>query len=151
MSKKSSGFLLGAIIGGTAAAAAALLLAPKSGKELRDDLIDQLDDVSEGKASELAGIAQVKGSEISEFAKQKRDEYSWLEEKVASQVDQAKSVSNDLLGSFAERTSDLQEDFKRTSDEVKGKVSEIMEDDIVLKEAEIAEELYSAIDGDEEF
>jgi gas vesicle protein len=45
MSKKSSGFLVGAIIGGAAAAAAALLLAPKSGKELREDLLDQLDEM----------------------------------------------------------------------------------------------------------
>lgn len=36
---------LGAVIGGTAAAVAALLLAPKSGKELRDDLSNQTDDL----------------------------------------------------------------------------------------------------------
>ena len=149
MSKKSGGFLLGAIIGGAAAAAAALLLAPKSGKELRDDLIDQLDDISEGKASELAGIAQVKSGEITDYAKQKREEYSWLEDKVSTQVDQAKSVSNELLGNLADRTANLQEDFKRTSDEVKGKVDDLMSDDIVLKEDEIAEELYAAIDNEE--
>ena len=38
---KKGGFFLGAVIGGTAAAVAALLLAPKSGKELRDDLSNQ--------------------------------------------------------------------------------------------------------------
>ena len=41
---KKGGFLLGAVIGGTAAAVAALLLAPKSGKELRDELAAQADD-----------------------------------------------------------------------------------------------------------
>ena len=39
---KKGGFFLGAVIGGTAAAVAALLLAPKSGKELRDDLSNQI-------------------------------------------------------------------------------------------------------------
>ena len=42
---KKGGFFLGAVIGGTAAAVAALLLAPKSGKELRDDLSNQTDDL----------------------------------------------------------------------------------------------------------
>ncbi len=148
MAKKTSGFLLGAIIGGTAAAAAALLLAPKSGKELREDLIDQLDDMSEGKASELAGIAQVKGNEIGDFAKHKKEEYSWLSDKISNQVDQAKSVSSDLLENLADKTGDLQEEFKRTSGEVKGRVSELMEEDIVLKEDEISDEIYSALDNE---
>ena len=148
MAKKTSGFLLGAIIGGTAAAAAALLLAPKSGKELREDLIDQLDDMSEGKASELAGIAQVKGNEIGDFAKHKKEEYSWLGDKISNQVDQAKSVSSDLLENLADKTGDLQEEFKRTSGEVKGRVSELMEEDIILKEDEISDEIYSALDNE---
>ena len=42
---KKGGFLLGAVVGGTAAAIAALLLAPKSGKELRDELAAQADDL----------------------------------------------------------------------------------------------------------
>lgn len=44
MSKKSGGFLTGAIIGGVAAAAAALLFTPKSGKEMREELNDQAND-----------------------------------------------------------------------------------------------------------
>lgn len=150
MSKKSSGFLLGAVIGGAAAAAAALLLAPKSGKELREDLIDQLDEVSEGRASELAGIAQMKGNEISDFAKQKRDEYGWIEDKVSNQVNVAKSMSEDLLGNLSEKTADLQEEFKRTSSDVKNRVSDLMEEDIVLKEDEIAEDLYAVLDTEED-
>jgi gas vesicle protein len=40
-SRFASGFLLGAIIGGAVGAAVALLYAPKSGKELREDLADK--------------------------------------------------------------------------------------------------------------
>jgi gas vesicle protein len=39
--KRSNNFLLGALIGGLAGAAVALLFAPKSGKELRNRLLDQ--------------------------------------------------------------------------------------------------------------
>ncbi|MGC3371013.1 YtxH domain-containing protein, partial [Enterococcus faecium] len=42
---KKGGFLLGGVVGGTAAAIAALLFAPKSGKELRDELAAQADDM----------------------------------------------------------------------------------------------------------
>jgi gas vesicle protein len=39
--KRSNHFLLGAFIGGLAGAAVALLFAPKSGKELRNNLLDK--------------------------------------------------------------------------------------------------------------
>ncbi|HCM88767.1 MULTISPECIES: YtxH domain-containing protein [Vagococcus] len=149
MSKKSNGFLVGAIIGGAAAAAAALLLAPKSGKKMREDLIDQLDGVSEGKASEYAGIAQVKGNEFSDYAKQKKEAYSWVGDKVTSHVDQAKTTSNELLEGLKEKTSDIQDDFKRTSSEVRGKVNDLTNDDIVLKDENISEELYSVLENTE--
>ena len=139
MSKKSSGFLVGAVIGGAAAAAAALLLAPKSGKELREDLIDQLDEVSDGKATELASLAKLK-----------TEEYSWVGDKVATQVDQAKAVSSDLFENFVDRTSDIQDEFQRTSGEVKGRIDSFIEEDIVLKEDEIAEDLYASLDNEEE-
>ena len=44
MGKKQGGFVLGAIIGGAAAAITALLYAPKSGKELREDISNEFDD-----------------------------------------------------------------------------------------------------------
>ena len=49
--------LLGAVVGGTAAAIAALLLAPKSGKELRDELAAQADDLMD-MASDYTDMAK---------------------------------------------------------------------------------------------
>lgn len=147
MSKKSSGFLVGAFIGGAAAAAAALLLTPKSGKKMREDLMDQLDEVSEGKASELAGIAQSKSNDLNDLAKQKREEYSWLEDKVTGHVDYAKMTSNEFLEGLKGRTANVQEDFKRTSHEVRGKVNDLAQDDIVLNEEDITDDLYTAIEN----
>lgn len=75
MSKKNSGFLLGAIIGGAIAATTALLLAPKSGDKMREDLLNQLDEASEGKASDYLKYAQEKGSEFGELVKEKKEEH----------------------------------------------------------------------------
>lgn len=44
-SSYTKGFLVGALLGGAAGAIAALLFAPKSGKELRQDIADRTEDV----------------------------------------------------------------------------------------------------------
>ena len=61
MSKKC-GFLLGALIGGTAAAVTALLFAPKSGKELREDLAKEAGRYKE-QLSEYGESAVAKGAQ----------------------------------------------------------------------------------------
>ena len=43
MSKNNGSFLLGAIFGAALGGVAALLCAPKSGRELREDLSDEMD------------------------------------------------------------------------------------------------------------
>jgi gas vesicle protein len=50
---KSLDFLLGAVLGGLLGGTASILMAPKSGRELREDLSDTYDDMTE-KAHELA-------------------------------------------------------------------------------------------------
>ena len=65
---KSGGFLLGAFIGASAAAVTALLFAPKSGKELREDLAKEADRYKE-QLSEYGEIARAKGVEFAEVAK----------------------------------------------------------------------------------
>ncbi len=68
---KKGGFLLGAVVGGTAAAIAALLLAPKSGKELRDELAAQADDLMD-MASDYTDMAKKKSSELTGIAQKKK-------------------------------------------------------------------------------
>lgn len=142
MSKKSSGFLAGAVIGGVAAATAALLLAPTSGKKLRKDLIEQLDDLSDGKASELVDLAQEKGVELGELAKEKTAEYPW----VGEQIFQLKDDSSELLDNFKNQTQTLSEGFQTNSDKLKSTVNPIIEDDIVLSADDIAYDVTEAID-----
>ncbi len=68
MSKKACGFVLGAVIGAASAAATALLLAPKSGKELREDLMAEADRVKV-QMNDYSELALEKGAEFSEVAK----------------------------------------------------------------------------------
>ncbi|WP_233487845.1 YtxH domain-containing protein [Aerococcus sp. 1KP-2016] len=63
MSRNTGSFLLGAIIGGTAGAVAALLFAPKSGRELRDDLNQQAN-VIRDTALDYADIMSEKGNAV---------------------------------------------------------------------------------------
>ncbi|MDK6652436.1 YtxH domain-containing protein, partial [Aerococcus urinae] len=65
MSNKTGAFLLGAIIGGSAAAVTALLFAPKSGKELRQDINDQANNLKDT-AMNYADLAIEKGNTIYE-------------------------------------------------------------------------------------
>lgn len=67
MGKKTGGFLLGAFIGSVAAATTALLFAPKSGKELREDLAVKADELKE-QLSDYVDISIEKGVELSEVA-----------------------------------------------------------------------------------
>jgi len=83
----SKEFLLGAIIGGLVGAATALFLAPKSGKEIRNDINIQAENLK-GKTSQLYDVAKVKGTELAEVAKEKS---STIGQAVTKQ-------SNELLG-----------------------------------------------------
>lgn len=69
-SMNTKDFLIGALIGGIVGATTALLLAPKSGKELRQDLNDQTDYIKE-KTGHLKQSALHKGSELAAAAKEK--------------------------------------------------------------------------------
>ena len=60
MSKNNSGFFLGALFGAAVAGVTALLYAPKSGKELRADLQDELDTLLE-RASDYSDYAVERG------------------------------------------------------------------------------------------
>jgi len=52
----TKGFILGALIGGAAGAITALLLAPKSGAELRQDIVEKFDDVKENLGENVTKI-----------------------------------------------------------------------------------------------
>ncbi|MDW0117152.1 YtxH domain-containing protein [Sporosarcina thermotolerans] len=87
-------FLLGALVGGVIGAAAALFLAPKTGKEMRDDFSDQAVHIK-NKSIELSTVAKDKATEISAVAKEKTDELAkTIQEQSGQIVDKVKSMTN---------------------------------------------------------
>ncbi|WP_019720691.1 YtxH domain-containing protein [Heyndrickxia coagulans] len=90
-------FLTGAIVGGVVGAAVALMLAPKSGKELREDLSGQVETIkgkTDGwrefateKGTQLASQAAEKTKQVRDFAVQKG---SQLKDSAVQTAQQAK-------------------------------------------------------------
>jgi gas vesicle protein len=69
----TKGFLLGVLAGGVAGGLIALLYAPKSGRELRQDIGKKKDELI-GDAEEYIDIAKSKASDIIASSKKKADE-----------------------------------------------------------------------------
>lgn len=67
----SKDFMIGALIGGMIGAATALFMAPKTGKELRNDFNEQARNISE-KTERLRQTAMEKGTVLADTAKEKQ-------------------------------------------------------------------------------
>src|SRR5699024_5992075 len=150
---RSSGvgsFLLGAIVGGVVGAATALFLAPKTGKEMRDEFSSQasqfkeksieLSSIAKDKATEYGNVAKDKAVEFADVAKEKTEEVTKTIQTQSSQdVDKVKSVARDGKESFDERLELDQEKESKLIDVAKEKVEEAEEettqDEEALKEA----------------
>jgi gas vesicle protein len=89
MSNKIHGkdFFIGAVVGGVLGALTALVLAPKTGKELRSDISEQYDKISE-KTVEIAGTVGTKTQEIAKTVSVQTGEI----------VDKAKEVAGVVVG-----------------------------------------------------
>ncbi|WP_262173552.1 YtxH domain-containing protein [Saccharococcus sp. Marseille-Q5394] len=87
-------FLLGALVGGVIGAAAALFLAPKTGREMRDDFSEQAVNLK-NKGIELSAVAKDKATEITSVAKEKTDGLTKsIQEQSGQIVDKVKSMAN---------------------------------------------------------
>ena len=131
MSKKSNGFLSGLIVGGAAAAAAALLFAPKSGKDLRDELTEKTNDFTSNENNP-------------EFINQAISKASTLKDK-------AVKTSNDAFTTIKNQSSELAKKVKQSTDEDMMSFEEAMdlmdreleekEEDIIIDLSETTEEV----------
>ena len=84
---RSGSFLVGALVGTIAGAVGALLLAPKSGRELRKDIAEGAQQVSD----KTVHTAHVIGEQTSKIAEQVSDQTSQL-------VDKAKTAAGSVAG-----------------------------------------------------
>jgi gas vesicle protein len=89
MSNKVDGkdFIIGAVVGGLLGAMTALLLAPKSGRELRKDIAEGYETISD-KTLQIAGTVSDKTSAILKTTTAQTSEW----------VDKAKDVASTVIG-----------------------------------------------------
>lgn len=96
MAKNSNGkdFIIGSLIGGLVGAATALFLAPKSGKEMRNNLGQQASMMKE-RTGKITNGALEKGSEFAAVAKDKTSSLSQVVTEQSSQImDKVRSITN---------------------------------------------------------
>lgn len=125
MSKK---FVLGAICGAAIGAVAALLYAPKTGKELREELTDKSQDLK-AVALDYIELASIKGEEMKHSALQKGEELKQTALQKSEEVSTALSEGvQELKSQISEKHAELKAQFKSTADEVDDVVEEVVSD-----------------------
>lgn len=131
MSKNNSGFFLGALFGAAVAGVTALLYAPKSGKELRADLQDELDTLLE-RASDYSDYAVERGVEMYDAASEATED---IKVNLKESAQNFKSQMNDL-------SKEASEEWTKVKDELKNSK------EVAEKEAEdLAETVSEAVDN----
>jgi gas vesicle protein len=122
-------FFIGAVIGGVLGAVTALLLAPKSGKELRADLSEQVQTVSQ-KTQELASNVSVKTQEIASNVSSKTQEIAGnVSNKTQELAKQVTVQTGELLQKAKEVASNVTDEVRAWKDsrhEVAATSEEIM-------------------------
>jgi gas vesicle protein len=106
-------FLMGAVVGGLFGAMAALLLAPKSGRELRQDISNQYETISE-KTQQIASTVGEKTATIAKTATTQTSEW----------VDKAKEVAGTVIDEVKTWSE------KRKQTEGVEEVTEVVEDQV---------------------
>lgn len=126
--KKSDGFFVGALIGGTAAAITALLLAPKSGKELRDDLVEKMDEFKENNLDSTGEFKELAKEKIDWLNEQASSVAGSIKNKTKSSFDTAQDKSEIIIESLKKKTNELSDHLKKTVDDM----NEQIEEDIII-------------------
>lgn len=106
----TKGFVIGAIIGGAIGAITALLLAPKSGKELRQELAD--------KSSELYGLAS---EYVSKFEEN-------VGSSISATVNEGKLRAENIIASAKKQAGDILSNAEKILSDAKTKAANIKEE-----------------------
>jgi gas vesicle protein len=131
LAKKETGtdFIIGTIVGGVIGAATALFLAPKAGKELRENLNKQII-VAKDKSNQIGKEAYKKGIELAEYAKDQTValSQSLSELKVKSQDDDVYTGENKTKESSemveSEEAENLLEEIEETAEDMRNDLVE---------------------------
>lgn len=129
-------FLVGAIVGGVIGAATALFLAPKTGKEMREDFSTQAVQLKE-KGIEISAVAKDKATEFSSVAKDKATEFSSVAKDKATEFSSvAKEKTDEVTKSIQEQSGQIVDKVKTMT----SKTSVPMDDGTASSEGEEATE-----------
>lgn len=125
-------FLVGAMIGGVIGAATALFLAPKTGKEMREDFSSQavhlkekgieISTVAKDKATEFSSVAKDKATEFSAVAKDKAAEFS---DKATELTSVAKDKATEFSSAAKEKTDEVTKSIQEQSEQIVEKVKQM--------------------------
>ncbi|MDQ0160145.1 YtxH domain-containing protein [Alkalibacillus salilacus] len=105
----SKDFMIGTLLGGIVGASVALLFAPKSGKEIREDLNTGAQQVKE-RADEWKDVAYEKGNE---FSQRMRETKGQLQDKVAEMKNQAQGQNDEVAQDIADAIEEATEELER--------------------------------------
>lgn len=115
----ASSFLVGALVGGVIGAAAALFLAPKTGREMREDFTTQASQFRD-KSIELSTTAKEKASEFTSVAKEKTSDFTEVaKEKTAAFTSVAKEKTSGLTQTLQEQSGQLVDKVKSATSKTK--------------------------------
>lgn len=129
-------FLIGTVVGAVVGAATALFLAPKTGKEMRQDLSTQAVQLKD-KSIEISTVAKDKAAEYSTVAKDKATEYSNVAKDKATEFTAvAKEKTDEVAKKLQEQSGQLVEKVKTKA----SKTTVPMDDGTVSFEGEEATE-----------
>lgn len=117
--RTAKGLLLGFITGGIVGAAIALLYAPKSGRELRNDIRVKKDELLDD-TSEYLQIAKTKATDLINEGKRKSEELiSDAKKKASSLIGDANSILNEAKQKATTALGSTKEKLTTESDRVK--------------------------------
>lgn len=140
--------MTGIIIGSIVGAATALLMAPKSGKELRDDINHQVGTLKE-KSGEWKETVMEKGTEITTTAKEKTDQLRQVAmEKGSNVTEMVKDKAEQLRGNDSNNSNQDQgnnDGWKVTTNEAADGVKE-MADQLASESDQSTEEIAEKAD-----
>jgi gas vesicle protein len=138
MKNSSKNFLMGTVIGGVIGAFSALLLAPKSGKELRQDIETKSNEVVR-KTTDLTNEVAKKTTDLtSEVAKKTTDLTNEVAKKATDLSSDVKESGKDLANYANEKKLQLTEQSKQVIEKVKD-WKETKEDDLLEEEVDAVE------------
>lgn len=117
--KTAKGLLLGFLAGGLVGAAVALLYAPKSGRELRNDIRLKKDELLDD-TSEYLQIAKTKASDLINEGKRKSEELiSDAKKKASTLIGDANSILNEAKQKATSALGATKEKISTETDRVK--------------------------------